>query len=170
MHLTQHTDYALRVLIYLGNNLDRLVTIAEISGRLDVSRSHLMKVANELIRSGFVEGLRGKGGGLRLAREPARIVVGDVVRVTERNKDIVECFGPQNRCLLTPACQLKGILAGALDAFMAVLDRATLADLLGPEQRPLLGPQILHPAAARGASAPALAPAVQHAAKHRRDE
>jgi Rrf2 family nitric oxide-sensitive transcriptional repressor len=171
MHLTHHTDYALRVLIYLGNNLDRLVTIAEISARLDVSRSHLMKVANELIRGGFVEGLRGKGGGLRLAREPEQIVVGEVVRRMERNRDIVECFGPQNKCLLTPACRLKGVLAGALDAFLAVLDKVTLVDLLHPEQEGLVGGQVVRLLGRHGTSATgAAAPADQHADEQRRDE
>lgn len=136
MHITQHTDYGLRVLIYLGTNPDRLVTIAEISERFDVSRSHLMKVVNQLVREGFVEGLRGKGGGLRLARAAASIRVGAVVRQLERGMELVECFGAHNACLLDPGCRLKGVLAGALAAFMQHLDDFTLADLLGkPEQR-----------------------------------
>ncbi len=136
MHITQHTDYALRVLIYIGTNPDRLVTIAEIAERFDVSRSHLMKVVNQLVREGFVEGLRGKGGGLRLARAPAAIGVGEVVRRMERGLELVECFGEHNACLLNPGCRLKGVLAGALSAFMARLDAVSLADLIGrPEQR-----------------------------------
>ncbi|MCK6375817.1 MAG: Rrf2 family transcriptional regulator, partial [Zoogloea sp.] len=92
MHITLHTDYALRVLIYLASNEERLPTIQEISARFDISRSHLMKVVNQLIRNGFVEGIRGKGGGLRLARPPAGIGIGDVVRKMETDLSLVECF------------------------------------------------------------------------------
>ena len=87
MHITQHTDYGLRLLTYLGANSERQVTIGEISERFDISRSHLMKVANQLVRDGFVEGIRGKGGGLRLARAPADINIGAVVRRMERGMD-----------------------------------------------------------------------------------
>ena len=138
MHLTQHTDYALRMLIYLGANTERLVTIAEVSERFDVSRSHLMKVANQLVRDGFVEGLRGKGGGLRLARAAADINIGDVVRCMERGMQLVECFGSESQCLLTPNCRLKGVLGKALEAFLATLDGYSLADLLDAPQRSLL--------------------------------
>jgi Rrf2 family transcriptional regulator, nitric oxide-sensitive transcriptional repressor len=138
MHITQHTDYGLRLLTYLGANGERQVTIAEISERFDISRSHLMKVANQLVRDGFVEGTRGKGGGLRLARAPAEINIGAVVRRMERGMELVECFGHDSRCLLTPNCRLKGVLAKALDAFLAVLDEVSLADLLGKPQKQLL--------------------------------
>lgn len=138
MHITQHTDYALRVLIYLGTNEDRLVTILEISDRFAVSRSHLMKVVNQLIRSGFVEGVRGKGGGLRLARPPAEIGVGDVVRRMERGMEIVECFGSGCSCILDPSCKLKAALGKALDAFLKVLDGISLADLLGQQESLIL--------------------------------
>ena len=155
MHITQHTDYALRVLIHLGVNTDRLVTIAEISERFDISRSHLMKVVNQLVREGFVDGVRGKGGGLRLARHAREISVGDVVRHMERAMELVECFGADSKCLLDPACRLKGVLASALDAFLAELDRVTLEQLLGNAEAGLLqqrrsdalpaGTQRLHP-------------------------
>jgi Rrf2 family transcriptional regulator, nitric oxide-sensitive transcriptional repressor len=138
MHITQHTDYALRVLIYLGENTDRLVTISEISERFEISRSHLMKVVNQLVREGFVLGLRGKGGGLRLAREAAMICIGEVVRRMERGMDLVECFGKDSKCLLDPGCKLKFALSNALMAFMSTLDEVTLADLLGtPKTRTL---------------------------------
>lgn len=130
MHITQHTDYALRVLIHVGSNPDRRVTIAEIAERFGISRSHLMKVVNQLVREGYLEGQRGKGGGLTLALAPEQIVVGEVVRRMERGMDLVECFGGEGRCILTPNCELKRALASALDAFLAVLDRYTLADLL----------------------------------------
>ena len=138
MHITQHTDYALRVLIYLAANTDRLVTIAEVSQRFDISRSHLMKVANQLVREGFVDGLRGKGGGLRLARPAAQIGIGAVVRRMERGMDLVECFGHDSNCLLTSNCKLKGVLATALEAFLQSLDRVSLAEVLEAPQRELL--------------------------------
>ena len=138
MHITQHTDYALRVLIFLASNEHRLVTIQEISERFEISRSHLMKVVNQLIRNGFVEGLRGKGGGLRLARPPQQIAVGDVVRKMESDLALVECFTDKSRCLLTATCQLKGVLATALEAFFASLDKVPLSEVMGPAQRALL--------------------------------
>ena len=138
MHITQHTDYALRALIYLGTNEDRLVTIQEISDRFSVSRNHLMKVVSGLIRGGFVDGLRGKGGGLRLARPPATIVVGDVVRHMESGMELVECFGANCACILDPDCQLKVALSSALAAFLKVLDGVTLANLLGQSERATL--------------------------------
>lgn len=138
MHITQHTDYALRVLIYLAANTDRLVTIAEVSQRFDISRSHLMKVANQLVREGFVDGLRGKGGGLRLARPAEQIAVGAVVRRMERGMELVECFGHDSNCLLTSNCKLKGVLGTALEAFLKSLDRVSVADVLEAPQRELL--------------------------------
>ncbi len=155
MHITLHTDYALRVLIYLASNDERLPTIQEISERFDISRSHLMKVVNQLIRNGFVEGIRGKGGGLRLARPPAGIGIGDVVRKMETDLSLVECFTDTSRCLLTSSCMLRGVLDDALEAFFASLDKVTLAQLLGPAQRQILfmpqRPPV--PAADRGAPA-----------------
>lgn len=138
MHITQHTDYALRTLIYLGTNEDRLVTIQEISERFDVSRNHLMKVVNQLIRSGFVAGVRGKGGGLRLERAASEIGVGDVVRSMERNMALVECFGAGCSCILDPDCRLKAALSSALEAFLRVLDGVSVADLLGKQEQVVL--------------------------------
>ena len=138
MHITQHTDYALRVLIFLASNEHRLATIQEISERFEVSRAHLMKVVNQLIRNGFVEGIRGKGGGLRLARPAPDIAVGDVIRKMETDLALVECFSENSRCLLTAGCQLKGVLADALEAFFASLDRVPLSQILGPTQRQML--------------------------------
>lgn len=138
MYITQHTDYALRALIYLGTNGERLVTIQEISERFGVSRNHLMKVVNALIRAGFVEGVRGKGGGLRLARAPREIAVGAVVRQMEPGMDLVECFGAGCQCILDPGCKLKVGLSKALAAFLKVLDEMTLADLVGKSERSIL--------------------------------
>ena len=138
MHITQHTDYALRVLIYLGSNPDRLVTIREISESFDISRSHLMKVVNQLIHDGFVEGIRGNGGGLRLGCPARSIHVGDVVRLMECNMELVECFAEGCNCILDPNCKLKSTLASALKAFLEVLDQVSLADLLDTPQTKLL--------------------------------
>lgn len=136
MRLTQHTDYALRLLIALavarrsGEGAD-LVTIRVVAERYGISRNHLMKVANELTRLELVEGMRGRGGGLRLAVAPEQVNVGAVVRKLEDRRDLVECFRPEtNACLISPACRLKGVLAEAQDAFLGVLDAWTLADLI----------------------------------------
>ncbi|MFN4276159.1 MAG: Rrf2 family transcriptional regulator [Ferrovibrio sp.] len=132
MHLTLHTDYALRMLMYLGLNPARRCTIEEIAEHYDVSRHHLMKVALTLAQAGFVDSLRGRNGGLQLSRAAGLIAIGAVVRATEDNFNLVECFdGASNTCCLAPACQLKQPFAEAVKAFLAVLDRYTLADMLG---------------------------------------
>jgi Rrf2 family transcriptional regulator, nitric oxide-sensitive transcriptional repressor len=135
MQLTLYTDYSLRVLIYLGIRRDRLSTISEIAQDYGgISRNHLVKVVHNLSINGYIRTVRGKGGGLSLAREPGEINIGDVVRHTEMNFDIVECFDRKtNRCTITPACILKGTLGEALSAFMGVLDRYTLADVIRNE-------------------------------------
>ncbi len=130
MHITQHTDYALRVLIYLGACPERLVTVKEVSERFEISRSHLMKIVNRLVTDGFVDGLRGKGGGLRLGRPAEEIVVGDVVRRMEPGFDLVDCFRADGTCLLAPGCRLKSAFSTALQAFLVSLDGVTLADLI----------------------------------------
>lgn len=132
MHLTLHTDYALRMLMYLALNPDRRCTIEEIAEQYDVSRHHLMKVALTLAQAGFVDSLRGRNGGLQLSRTAGQIGIGAVVRATEDNFDLVECFdGASNTCCLAPACQLQQPFTEAVKAFLAVLDRYTLADMLG---------------------------------------
>ena len=137
MRITQYTDYALRVLIYLGLEADKRSTIGEIAERYVISRSHLMKVVNQLVQEGFVEGVRGKGGGIRLARPAEQIRIGDVVRKIEPDLAIVECFGAGNQCVITPACDLKRALYEALQAFLKVLDGYTLADFLNHQREPL---------------------------------
>jgi Rrf2 family nitric oxide-sensitive transcriptional repressor len=130
MRLTLHTDYALRLLMYLALRPQRRCTIEEVAGAYGISRNHLMKVALTLTREGFVDSLRGRSGGLQLALAPARIGLGAVVRKTEDGFDLVECFDPaSNTCLIAPACRLKQPLAEAARAFLAVLDGYTLADL-----------------------------------------
>jgi Rrf2 family nitric oxide-sensitive transcriptional repressor len=126
MRLTRYTDYALRVLTHLGAHSDRLCSIAEIARAYSISQNHLMKVVNDLAKAGFVESVRGRGGGIRLARPPAEIGLGTVVRHTEEGFDLVDCVG----CVIAPACGITGVLREALGAFMAVLDRYTLEDLM----------------------------------------
>jgi len=133
MYITQHTDYALRVLIHIAANQDRpetRSTIAGISELFGVSRSHLMKVVNKLVREGYVEGVRGKGGGLRLAQAAEKIRIGEVVSRMEPHMVLVECFAEENNCLLSSACKLKFSLHKALKAFIASLNESTLADLV----------------------------------------
>lgn len=130
MRLTNFSDYALRVLMYAATRSDRLITIEETSEIYGISRTHLMKVANQLTRAGFLKATRGRTGGLALAKRPDKIGLGDVVRATEPDFALVECFTAENSCLITPRCRLKGVLGEALAAFVATLDRYTLADLV----------------------------------------
>ncbi|MBK8163895.1 MAG: Rrf2 family transcriptional regulator [Gammaproteobacteria bacterium] len=136
MQLTLYTDYSLRVLIYLGLRRDRLSTVSEIAQGYGISRNHLVKVVHNLSTLDFIHSIRGKGGGLSLARAPELINIGDVVRHTEANFTIVECFdGRQQNCPITQVCRLKGVLGDASDAFLAVLDGYTLADVLKNEHK-----------------------------------
>lgn len=134
MKLTHYTDYSLRVLIYAGIKGPELSTITEISDTYAISRNHIVKVVHHLARLGHVETLRGKNGGIRLARKPADINIGSVVRQMEQNLALVECFGANNQCVLTPTCVLRSTLQTALDEFMRVLDGKTLEDLLVPRR------------------------------------
>lgn len=150
MRLTRHTDFALRVLIFLGLCPDRLASIREIAEAYGISENHLVKVVHGLGRAGFVETLRGRGGGLRLARPPEAIRIGDVVRHTEEDLALVDCFAGAGRsqhsgeagaaqppvgCAIGGCCRLQTVLEEALAAFFAVLDRTTLADLLRQPDR-----------------------------------
>ena len=131
MRFTRHTDYALRVLIYAGLKGEQQSTIAEIAARYRISENHLMKVVHHLSLGGYVATTRGRNGGLRLARPPEEISVGDVVRWCEEDLRIVECLDPQtNSCPIIRFCGLTATVAEALDAFLAVLDTKTLADVL----------------------------------------
>ena len=133
MRLTQWTDYTLRVLMYCAAEQQRpaAVTITEVAEAYGISRSHLTKIVQQLGATGLLETSRGRGGGMRLVRAPSDINLGAVVRATETDFHLVECFDPiTNRCTLTPYCGLKGIFAQAIQAFMQVLDSYTLADLM----------------------------------------
>ena len=131
MRLTLHTDFALRLLMLLALEPETLHTIEEVALRYDISRNHLMKVTQTLSQEGFVESTRGRGGGLRLARPAEHINLGLVIRATEVSLALVECFDrARNGCIVSSACGLRGPLEEALAAFLAVLDRYTLADLI----------------------------------------
>ena len=130
MKLTRYSDYALRVLTYLASH-DRLASIREIATRYRISENHLMKVVHDLGRAGFIATTRGRGGGIRLARPASEIVIGQVVRHTEDSFDLVDC----GHCLIAPACGATAVLAEATQAFLAVLDRYTLADVAHQRSR-----------------------------------
>ncbi|MEZ5566049.1 MAG: Rrf2 family transcriptional regulator [Gammaproteobacteria bacterium] len=129
MRLTMMTDYALRLLMYVGQHRNRLCTIAEVAQSHDISKAHLMKITHQLARHAWLDTVRGKGGGIRLATEPGNINIGVVVRTIEPDFHVMECF-VADRCALTGRCRLTGIVQGALGSFMNHLDRFTLADLL----------------------------------------
>ena len=147
MRLTVYTDYSLRMLMYLAVKGDGLATIAGIAGAYGISKAHLTKVAHQLGVAGYVATVRGKGGGLRLARPAGEIGLGSVIRNTEPDMALVPCFGPvHGSCPIVPACGLRGALHQAQLAFMAVLDRYSLADLV--QKRAELG-ALLHAAPAK---------------------
>jgi Rrf2 family nitric oxide-sensitive transcriptional repressor len=150
MKLTAFTDYSLRVLIFLAAEPNRRATIAEVASTFEVSENHLTKVVHYLGKQGWLANVRGKGGGMQLALEARHIVVGRVVRATEGEALPAECFAKDGtRCTIVRACRLRGVMKEAVDAFYAVLDRYTLADLV--HNRAVLA-QILHiapPAAVR---------------------
>lgn len=131
MQLTQYTDYSLRVLIYLGRHQEKLTTITEIAEFYHISRNHLVKVVHHLGQCGYIETLRGKNGGIRLARAPQDIQLGQLVRDTEPNFNLAECFDKEkNRCVIVRDCKLQGVLHQAKHNFLATLNNYTLADVL----------------------------------------
>jgi Rrf2 family transcriptional regulator, nitric oxide-sensitive transcriptional repressor len=153
MRLTVFTDYALRVLLVLATRTDSLVTIGDVSAAFDISDAHLTKVAHVLGKTGWVDTVRGRNGGMRLAVAPRTLRLGEIVQRLEADFALVECFGPDNRCVLTGGCGLQQALALAMKAFLAELDRYTLADLVNasPALASLPMPQALtwKPGAAR---------------------
>lgn len=130
MRLTMMSDYALRVLLYAAAHSERLVTIDETQEIYGMSRGHLMKIVGVLASAGLLRSQRGRTGGFTLGKSPEEIRLGDVLRLTEPDFEMVECFAPTNACAITPFCRLPGIVSEALDAFMAVMERHTLADLI----------------------------------------
>lgn len=143
MRLTLYSDYSMRVLVYLATHADRLCSIAEIARGYGISQNHLMKVVNDLVRAGYVESVRGRFGGIRLARPAEALNVGDIIRHTEEGFDLVDC----PNCVIAPACGLRRVLCEAVRAFLDVLDRYTVADLVGRREAlaQLLGPAALKP-------------------------
>lgn len=136
MRLTKHTDYALRVLLFAASNPDRHVSSEEISAAFGISPHHLVKVVHHLGKLGYVTIRRGRTGGLSLAKPPAEIRLGEVIMATEPDFFAVECFDREhNTCALAPACRLIPPLRGALDAFVAELNRYTLEDVAGSRDR-----------------------------------
>jgi len=146
MRLTLWTDYALRTLIFVGAKGGRLATVAEIAQSFDISKAHLMKVVNRLGQQGYLDTVRGKGGGIRLARSPAEIRVGAVVRETEEDLAVMGCLAETGFCRIEDCCVLRHALREATLAFLQTLDGYTLADLLEPTARLVaslgLGPEL----------------------------
>lgn len=134
MRLSSFSDYSLRVLMYLGVHAGGLVTVGEIAAAYSISGNHLTKVVHQLGRLGYLETVRGKGGGLRLGKAPGEIRLGEVIRQTEVDLALVECFSDSGGCRIHAACHLPPILDEALAAMFAVLDNYTLADLLQSPQ------------------------------------
>ncbi|WP_411034146.1 Rrf2 family transcriptional regulator [Shinella sp. BYT-45] len=139
MRMTLHTDYALRMLIYAAARPDGACTVNDVAEAYGLSRNHLLKVAQTLRDLGLVETTRGRTGGIRLAKAPGEIAIGALIRATEEEFSLAECMQAQGRpCAISPACRLKGMLHEALGAFLAVLDKYTLADIV--RNRATLGP------------------------------
>jgi Rrf2 family transcriptional regulator, nitric oxide-sensitive transcriptional repressor len=134
MRLTLHTDYSLRVLMFAALKGETLSTIAEIAEHFEISRTHLMKVVNDLGRAGYLDTVRGKKGGFRLAKKPSQIKVGAVVRDLEEALSVVGCMQQTDYCPIEGACILRRALGEATAAFLAVLDRYTLGDLVKPRK------------------------------------
>ncbi|CAG9180884.1 RrF2 family transcriptional regulator [Cupriavidus pinatubonensis] len=147
MRLTEYTDYSLRVLLYVAVHPDELVTIQSIADTFGISRNHLIKIVAHLSQLGFLKTVRGRSGGMTLGMAPQQINLGKVVRATEPDFRLVECFEADgNRCIITSACGLRHVLASALDAYLGVLDSYTLQDLVkrpGALQRALSGVSLL---------------------------
>ena len=136
MQLTQYTDYSLRVLIYLAKKTEGLATVSEIAEYHGISRNHLVKVIHNLSLKGFILTTRGRNGGMVLSRPPSNILLGDVVRNTEPNFDIAECFNTSNNCcVITPVCGLKSVFREAQMAFIKAMDKYTLADAVARDKQ-----------------------------------
>jgi Rrf2 family nitric oxide-sensitive transcriptional repressor len=140
MRLTIMTDYALRLLIYLGQHQDRLCTTAEIAAAHQISEAHLTKITHQLGLQGWIQTVRGKGGGMRLAMAPELLNLGELVRAVEPDFNLVECLGAENSCALSGGCHLTGIFNKALQAFLSELDGHTLAELLQTGSRKISAP------------------------------
>ncbi|MEM9214100.1 MAG: Rrf2 family transcriptional regulator [Cyanobacteria bacterium P01_F01_bin.150] len=130
MQLSLHSDFALRLLMQLAVNPDRLCTIAEVADTYQISKNHLVKVAHLLVREGFVESVRGRSGGLRLSKSPSMVTIAEVLRVTENDLAVLDCLQdcPAKSCPIDACCRLKAALAEATEAFLEVLEGYTIED------------------------------------------
>ncbi len=151
MRLTTFSDYSLRVMMYLGLRHGQLTTIADIAQAYDISENHLTKVVHHLAVRGYVETVRGKGGGLRMTREPSTVNLGELVRHTEGDSGLLPCLDNEGTCCIQGCCRLMGILREAHAALFAVLDKYTMADLLHSEQ---MLAQMLMPTNYQGPASP----------------
>lgn len=154
MHLTTYSDYSMRVLVYLSLEKERLVTIADIAKAYNISENHLMKVVHHLALEGYIETVRGKGGGMRLAQKPEKINIGQLIRKTEGDSGLLACTYEVSNCCIQPSCDLIEILREAHAALYAVLDKYTLADLI-KNQQPLARILMHHPRSGKANPAPA---------------
>ena len=134
MRLTLHTDFALRVLIYVGLNDGKLTTIKDVAQTFDISKASLMKVVNDLSQKSYLDTVRGRNGGIRLMRKPRDINIGQVVRDTENQLSVIGCLEHKGYCPIERVCVLRGALRNATEAFLAILDAHTLADLIKPQR------------------------------------
>ena len=133
MRLTSFTDYGLRMLMRMASAPESAFSTAELAEEFGLSRNHLTKIMQQLARAGIVETRRGGGGGARLGKDPAKVRLGDVVRLLEQGQDLVECFGPAGgNCTITGCCRLKARLRHAEARFIEDLNRSTLADIALP--------------------------------------
>jgi Rrf2 family transcriptional regulator, nitric oxide-sensitive transcriptional repressor len=131
MRLTNYSDYSLRVLIYLASqDSTKLTNIKEIAETYGISKNHLMKIIYNLGKMGYIDTIRGRNGGIRLAKLPSEINIGQLVRMTEEDFHIVECFEHNSKCVITPVCSLKHVFNKALESFFSVLDEYTLEDIV----------------------------------------
>jgi Rrf2 family transcriptional regulator, nitric oxide-sensitive transcriptional repressor len=145
MNITRFTDYALRTLIYLGVSDKNIITINDVADSYGISKNHLMKVVQELSAQGYIAATRGRNGGIKLNCPSDQINIGDLVRKFEQGSNLVECFGDNNQCVITPACQLKNMFSGAMNQFFVYLEQYTLADLICDKSKPQLVQILLAP-------------------------
>ncbi|WP_299593160.1 Rrf2 family transcriptional regulator [uncultured Tateyamaria sp.] len=150
MRLTSFTDYALRVLLYTAAHEEQLTTIAEIQKTFDISKGHLMKVVHLLSTEGYLHAVRGRSGGIRLGKAPEEINLGQLVRLTEPDFRLAECFGQENHCIISQFCKLPGPFNQALDAFFETLDGHSLKDMM--LTRDIFGPTVERTFPQRGSS------------------
>ncbi|OIQ78356.1 HTH-type transcriptional repressor NsrR [mine drainage metagenome] len=152
MHLTTFSDYSLRVMMYLGIQHGQLVTISDIAKAYKISENHLTKVVHHLSQHGYVDTVRGKGGGLRLVRDPGTVNIGEMIRITEGDTGLLPCLDTDGKCCIQPSCRLIGILRMAQDALFSVLNQYTLTDLLHNDEQ--LTHILMHPRSTSGIPLP----------------